>query len=282
MPMLKQQEAPTVIPELRPSEFEMIRDLALKTFGLDLRAGKERLVASRLGKHLRDGGFRSFRQYYDRVRTDTSGDLLIGLIDALTTNHTSFLREPAHFDYLRELLSTEYRLRSRIDIWSAASATGEEPYTLLFTALSCPDRGMFPDVHILASDISTRALSVAKKGMYSRERIATLPGAWTSRFFESAGGPTQEFRQVKAEFRARIAFRRINLIESLPVNTVFPVIFCRNVMIYFNKSTQAELVDRLAAKLEPGGYLFVGHSESLSGIDHSLRYVRPAVYQKQA
>ena len=144
-------------PELRPSEFEMIRDLAMKTFGLELRAGKERLVAARLTKHLRAGGFRTFRQYYDRVRSDSSGELLIGLIDSLTTNHTGFLREPSHFDFLTDLLRTEYRNRHRMDIWCAASATGEEPYTLLFTALSCIERPVLPDVRILASDISTRA-----------------------------------------------------------------------------------------------------------------------------
>ena len=263
--------------ELRPFEFEMIRDLAMRSFGLDLRAGKERLVATRLGKHLRTAGYQSFRQYFDRVRADTSGEMLAGLIDALTTNHTAFLREPVHFDFLRELLCQDFRGRKRIDIWTAASATGEEPYTLLFTALSAAETAIPPDVHILASDISTRALSVAKRGCYSRERLAGLPVAWVNRFFTQADDGNL---QVKPELRSRIAFQRINLIEPLAVNTTFPVIFCRNVMIYFNKATQEALVNRLAAKLEPGGYLFVGHSESLSGINHRLRYVRPAVYQK--
>jgi chemotaxis protein methyltransferase CheR len=267
-------------PELKPSEFEMIRDLAMRTFGLDLRAGKERLVAARLTKHLRAGGFRTFRQYYERVRSDSSGELLIGLIDALTTNHTGFLREPLHFDFLRELLSKEYRARHRMDIWCAASATGEEPYTLLFTALSCPDRPVPPDVRILASDISTRALSVARKAVYSRERVSGLPPEWTKRFLESSKDNAADALQVKPELRSRVTFQRINLVETLPVNTLFPIIFCRNVMIYFNKSTQTDVVARLAAKLEPGGYLFVGHSESLSGVSHPLKYVKPAVYRK--
>jgi chemotaxis protein methyltransferase CheR len=265
-------------PELRPAEFEMIRDLAMKTFGLDLRAGKERLVAARLTKHLRAGGFRTFRQYYDRVQSDRSGEMLTGLIDALTTNHTGFLREPSHFDYLSHLLRTEYRSRHRIDIWCAASATGEEPYTLLFTALSCTDRPA-PDIRVLASDISTRALSVARKAVYSRERIAGLPAEW-KRFLESSRDIPQDSVQVKSDVRGRVTFQRINLVETLPVNTLFPMIFCRNVMIYFNKSTQADVVAKLTAKLEPGGYLFVGHSESLSGVTHSLKYVKPAVYRK--
>ncbi len=268
------------IPELKPGEFEMIRDLAQRTFGLELRAGKERLVATRLGKHLRAGGFPTFRQYCDRVKADASGQLLIGLIDSLTTNHTGFLREASHFDFLAELLCTEYRSRSRFEIWSAASATGEEPYSLLFTGLCCNDRRSPIDVRVLASDISTQALAAARKAVYSRERLSALPPGWITRFFEN--GPAAEGEQfaVKADLRARMTFQRINLIEPLPINNVFPVIFCRNVMIYFNRVTQAELVNRLAAKLEPGGYLFVGHSESLSGIDHNLRYVRPAVYRK--
>jgi chemotaxis protein methyltransferase CheR len=267
-------------PELRPSEFEMIRDLAMKTFGLDLRAGKERLVAARLTKHLRAGGFRTFRQYYDRVRSDSSGELLIGLIDSLTTNHTGFLREPSHFDFLSDLLRTEYRNRHRIDIWCAASATGEEPYTLLFTALSCNERPVPADVRILASDISTRALTSARNAIYSRERVSGLPPEWTKRFLETGKDIPQDSVRVKAELRSRIAFQRINLIEPLPINTLYPVIFCRNVMIYFNKSTQTDVVAKLAAKLEPGGYLFIGHSESLSGMNHTLKYVKPAVYRK--
>jgi chemotaxis protein methyltransferase CheR len=273
-------DSPPVLPELRPSEFEMIRDLAYKSFGLDLRAGKERLVAARLGKRLKAGGFRTFRQYYDKVRSDTSGELLTGLIDALTTNHTGFLREPAHFDFLRELIIKEYRNRCRLDIWCAASATGEEPYTLLFTALSAEEGRLAPDVRVLASDVSTRSLAAGRRGLYARERLKILPAMWITRFFEPAHDGIADSLQVKPELRSRIAFQRINLIEALPPQSMFPIIFCRNVMIYFNKATQTDVVDRLTAKLEPGGYLFVGHSETLSGISHSLQYVRPAVYRR--
>jgi chemotaxis protein methyltransferase CheR len=269
-------------PELKPSEFDMIRDLAQRTFGLELRDGKERLVAARLGKQLKAGGFRTFRHYYDRVKADASGELLIGLIDALTTNHTGFLREPAHFDYLRELICTEYRNRTRFDIWSAASATGEEPYTLLFSALATQDSRPSVDVRIFASDISMRALSIARKGIYTRDRLAVLPAAWVTRFFERPRDASLDQFQVNPDLRSRMSFQRINLIENLPITSTFPVIFCRNVMIYFSKATQTDLVQRLSAKLEPGGYLFVGHSESLSGISHNLRYVRPAVYQRPA
>jgi chemotaxis protein methyltransferase CheR len=268
------------IPELKAAEFEMIRELAFRTFGLDLRGGKERLVATRLGKHLRAGGFRTFRQYYDRVKADTSGELLVSMIDSLTTNHTAFMREPSHFDFLRGLLKGDLRNRKRIDIWCAASATGEEPYTLLLTALTAFDPGLPPDVRILATDISTRALSVAKRAWYSSERLSTLPPGWASRFFDRLPDTAPGSLQVKAKLRAQVTFERVNLIEPLRVSGAYPIIFCRNVMIYFNKTTQGDVVNRLAAKLEPGGYLFIGHSESLSGVEHALQYVRPAVYRK--
>jgi chemotaxis protein methyltransferase CheR len=271
-----------LIPELRPAEFDLIRELAAKSFGLDLRTGKERLVAVRLGKHLRSGGFQTFRQYYDRVCADRTGTMLTGLIDALTTNHTGFVREQAHFDFFRELLQSEYKRRARVDIWCAASSTGEEPYTLLCTGLTASDRTGGPDVRLIASDISTRALAAAQRGVYPCERLAPLPREWVSRFFEQSRDVPPGHLKVKSELRTRATFQRINLVDPLPAIGPFPVIFCRNVMIYFNKATQASLVARLADKLEPGGYLFVGHSESLSGIAHTLRYVRPAVYRKKS
>ena len=170
------------IPELKPAEFELIRELAAKSFGLDLRTGKERLVAVRLGKHVRAGGFRTFRQYYDRVCSDRSGTMLRGLIDALTTNHTGFLREREHFDFLRDLLRGEYKRRARLDIWCAASSSGEEPYSLLCTAIAAADRMGGPDVRVIASDISTRALAAAKHAVYSDERLANIPREWIGSF----------------------------------------------------------------------------------------------------
>jgi chemotaxis protein methyltransferase CheR len=268
----------TDAPGLNASEFELIRQLASQSFGLDLREGKERLVAVRLGKHVRDGGFRSFRQYYDRVRSDRTGTMLSSLIDALTTNHTAFLREPEHFEFYNNRLQEEYRTRRQVNVWCAASSTGEEPYTLVCSALSHPDAGI-PDVRVVASDVSTRALAIAKRGVYDAARIATLPAEWRTKFFEPAQAAPGEVK-VKAQVQARVSFQRVNLVESIPPIGPFSMIFCRNVMIYFSKATQTEVVARLAAKLEPGGYLFVGLSESLSGIPHTLKYVRPAVYRK--
>lgn len=267
-------------PEISAREFALIKSFAYETFGLDLRDGKEKLVSARLGKHMRAGGFKNFEEYLKHVRVDKSGAAITTLIDALTTNHTSFLREQEHFRFLKSDVLPALKGRSRVTVWSAASSTGEEPYSILFTLVSELCSGAGPDVRVLASDISTRVLQTGKAGVYAADRVAGLPPEWLTRFFVRTRDGGSSTYTVKPEFRSRIEFRRVNLMERLPAGESFPVIFCRNVMIYFNKATQTDLVNRLSACLEPGGYLFVGHAESLTGIAHRLKYVKPAIYQK--
>ena len=268
------------IPELKPRDFELIRDLAYQKFGLDLRHGKERLVSSRLGKHIRAGGFASFDAYCRHVSSDSSGEALIAMIDSLTTNHTSFLREQQHFQFLTEIVLPAYLDRPKIDIWCAASSTGEEPYSIVLSLYNELGARRTPDVRIQATDISTRVLAAARKGIYSAERVAALPPDWLRRFFLRGEGKSQGLYRVKPDLAAKIEFRRVNLMDPFPDSVAFQVIFCRNVMIYFDQRTQEDVVNRLAACLEPGGYLFVGHAESLTAVRHDLQYVKPAVYQK--
>ncbi len=268
------------IPELKPRDFELIRDLAYQKFGLDLRHGKERLVSSRLGKHIRAGGFASFDEYFRHVSNDSSGEALIAMIDSLTTNHTSFLREQQHFQFLTETVLPAYLDRPRMDIWCAASSTGEEPYSILLSLHNELGARRTPDLRIQASDISTRVLTAARKGIYSAERVAALPPDWLRRFFLRGEGKSQGFYRVKPDLASKIEFRRVNLMDPFPDSAAYQVIFCRNVMIYFDQKTQEDVVNRLAGCLEPGGYLFVGHAESLTAIRHNLQYVKPAVYQK--
>lgn len=269
-------------PEIKPREFEQIRKFAFETFGLDLRHGKERLVSARLGKQIRAGGFRSFDAYFQHVQLDKTGEALVALIDALTTNHTSFLREQEHFRFLVETILPSIVNRSKFTVWSAASATGEEPYSILCTLLDGSRGRRAPDFRVVATDISTKVLEVAKRGVYPAERTRALPPGWLPQYFLRGEGTSKGFYQIKPEFRAKVEFRRLNLMQPLPWRELFPLVFCRNVMIYFNKTTQADLVNRMAACIEPGGYLFVGHAESLTGIDHPLQYVRPAIYRKPA
>ena len=268
------------IERLQPREFEAIRRLAYEKFGLDLRKGKEELVAARLGKRMREGGFRSFEEYYRHVVQDQSGAALIGMIDALATNHTSFLREAAHFEFLRERVLPGLRERARVELWSAACSTGEEPYTLAFSLCEAWGLEAFRRVRILATDISTKVLAAAQKAVYPAERFQAFPPTWLRQFLLRGEGRWKGHYRIKPEIWSQVEFARLNLVEPFTHIRPFAAIFCRNVMIYFDKPTQEVLVNRLAEILEPGGYLFIGHAESLSSVRHGLTYVQPAVYRK--
>ncbi len=266
----------TRTPTLSPREFDEIREIAYRAFGLDLKSGKEELVAARLGRVVNAGNFGSFHEYARHIAADATGQSLAGLADALTTNHSFFLREAEHFDFFRQHIAPALARRAHADLWCAACATGEEAWTL-----ACVWNEASPgrDFRILASDISNKALRRAQAGEYSVERCAGLPKAWLDRYFERAQAPEAAYR-VNTRLRAQVEFRRINLIQPLPWQRQFAAIFCRNVMIYFDRPTQQDVVRRLTDCLEPGGYLFTGHAESLAGVSHALEYVQPAVYRK--
>jgi chemotaxis protein methyltransferase CheR len=265
--------------EVRPleaREFEEIRRLAHRAFGLDLKAGKEELVSARLRRLVQNGNFHSFREYCRHVLEDRTGESLGAMIDALATNHTAFLREPDHFQFLREQVLPPLALCDGVEIWSAACSTGEEVWTL-----ACVLNEALPSrrIQLAASDISGKALQVAARGVYPAERCQGLPATWLSRYFVPEGRPPGTYR-VNSDVRRQASFQRINLIERFSWPRPFAAIFCRNVMIYFDQQTQEQVVRKLADCLEPGGYLFVGHAESLSRVTHTLEYVRPAVYRK--
>ena len=267
---------PDLVQPLDAREFEQIRALAHRTFGLDLRTGKEELVSARLRKLVRNGGFRSFQDYYQSIVQDRTGEALLAMIDALATNHTSFLREADHFEFLRETVVPWLRTRTSVEIWSAACSTGEEVWTLAMVLNEAmPGRKL----RIHASDISNKALSFAQRAVYPAERCRGVSPPWLTRYFVPEGRPPANY-QVSPTLRAQAAFRRINLVETYSWPAQFPVIFCRNVMIYFDRATQEKVIAGLSQHLEPGGYLFVGHAESLTRVGHSLEYVKPAVYRK--
>lgn len=264
-------------PSLKASQFEKFRRLAYDQFGLNLTEAKHELVAARLGKKLRELKISSYEAYYDLVIADRTGESLIALIDALSTNHTSFLREASHFDFLLQAVLPKLRKRMVIDIWSAPCSTGEEPYSIAVTfleQLGVPPR---PALRIRATDISTRALAVAKKGAYDSDRLVSMPLPLIKKYFRQTGPGSF---QVHDEVRRMVDFERVNLIEPMRASRTFPIIFCRNVMIYFDRPTQERVVANLSQFLEPGGYLLIGHSESLMGVRHSLEYVLPAIYKK--
>ena len=256
---------------LSQREFEKISDLAYRTCGIDLGTGKRELVQARLGKKIRQGHFNSFSQYYDNVVADKTGGELILLLDALTTNFTSFLRESTHFEFLRKVIVPG--LTGQIRIWSAACSTGEEPYTIAISLLAELGMAAANRIHIFASDISSGALATAERAAYEAERFRDFPGDWPKKYLLRGSGNWEGWFRVKPQVRRLVEFRRLNLMESFHPPQLFQV-------IYFNKTTQEQLVNRLASCLEPGGYLLIGHAESLTGLKHPYQYVMPAVYRR--
>lgn len=270
---------PEPVRGLTSREFDKIRSLAREVFGLDLRPGKEELVNARLGKRIRAMNLNSFEEYYQSVLEDRSGERLADFVDALATNHTSFFREAVHFDFLRKIYAPFARSREPFRVWSSACSTGEEPYTIAVTLLEeCGT--LATNARIVASDISRKALNIAQRAIYPEQRVKELPQECLRKYLLYGTGEWNGSYRFKPQVRGMIEFRRQNLMEDFTSLGQFRVIFCRNVMIYFDKATQERLVQRMASLLEPGGYLFIGHAESLMGVTHPLKYVKPAIYQQ--
>jgi len=268
-------------PRVSPEQFQQIRALAYKTFGLDLKQGKEALVSARLQKRVSALGLGTIGEYLRILGADRTGAELTRLIDALTTNFTSFQREPQHFDLLRRQILPEIATSSvRAGIWSAGCSTGEEPYTILMHAAEALGEQNLAKLRLLATDISTQALEKAKAAVYPADRLSSIPEAWRKKYLQKGVGAREGQFRVRKELAARVEFRRLNLMEPFEDAGTFRVIFCRNVMIYFDKPTQERLVSRFAGRLEPLGWLFIGHSEGLMGIRNELEYVMPAVYRR--
>ncbi|HWD19208.1 MAG TPA: protein-glutamate O-methyltransferase CheR [Verrucomicrobiae bacterium] len=273
---------------IAPRDYDFICQLVYDHSRIKLGADKRELVTSRLAKRLRALHLDDYSAYCNFLRSPAGADELRELIDRISTNHTHFFREMKHFDFLRETVLPAWKARGAarpacFRVWSAASSSGEEPYSLaifLSEYLAPPTSGQW---QIEGSDISTRILEKAAAGIYESQRVESMPRAWLQRCFQRGHGNWEGNYRIKAEWRARVRFHHLNLLQSeYPFTELFEVIFCRNVMIYFDRATQEDLVRRLARRLAPGGYLMVGHSESLSGIRHELRGVKPAIYQKPA
>ncbi|MCX7816631.1 MAG: protein-glutamate O-methyltransferase CheR [Syntrophales bacterium] len=268
--------------ELSDSDFEKISRFVYDYCGIYLHEGKRELIKTRLGKRLRAGNFKSFAEYYRYVTSPQGADELIAMIDAISTNLTYFFREERHFQKLMTIVTSLYLNGGRswgIKIWSAGCSTGEEAYTIAICLKEC--LGLKPvSIKILATDISTQALKTAVTGIYPMEKVQKVPHEILRRYFQYGQGSFEGYVRVKDEIKNLVEFRRFNLIDEPPSDFRFDIIFCRNVMIYFDRETQATLVSRLHRCLNKGGFLFVGHSESLSGLKHPFRYVEPGVYKK--
>ncbi len=260
---------------LTPTDFEQVRHLAQSSCGIHLTEGKRAMVSSRLERLVRRHGFRSFGEYISFLSVRRHGAEFTEFVDTLTTNHSGFWREPEHFLFLQRNVFPSHR--SRIRIWSAACATGEEPHTIAMCAL---DAGLV-NCNITATDISRGALNAAVTGEYDATKLTGLPVGWPERWFQRAKNGPDSLRAVAPSVRALISFQPINLLESFLHLGQFDVIFCRNVMIYFEQETRDQLVERLADRLVEGGYLFTGHSETLLRLPRTLDYVQSATYRKR-
>jgi len=266
--------------ELDRNQFQEISRIIYQQCGISLKSGKEALVRARLMKRLRALQIRSVKEYMDLISSEKGRSEIGTLIDVMTTNKTSFFRESAHFDYLADEILPEVD-HQRLRFWSAACSSGEEPYTLamvLREAIPAIDQ---KDILVLSTDISTEMLETARTGIYSHDRMAGIPRPFVQKYFERISNGTEQRYRVGPGLRKLIRLAPLNLMQPWPMKGPFNVIFCRNVMIYFDRPTQQRLVNRFWDLLEPGGFLFVGHSEGLSGIRHEFQYMKPAVYKKR-
>ncbi|NIT59819.1 MAG: methyltransferase domain-containing protein [Aliifodinibius sp.] len=259
---------------LKPAEFKKIQTKIYDYCGINLHEGKQALVRSRVMKRIRKLGLQNFAHYLDYLERDSSGEEFLALVDVLTTNKTSFFRESQHFKFIRDNVLPQINGR-QVKWWSAGCSTGEE-------AVSCSiiiRENINPkSVKLLGTDISRDVIKTAKRGVYPAKSVKGISPKLVSKYFQKA---SEGQYQIAENVRNMITYGRLNLKKNWPLNGPFQVIMCRNVMIYFNRETQQELVARFREILEPGGYLFLGHSESIASADRNFENISPAVYRKK-
>lgn len=273
--------------DLTHKDYERIRRLVYAKSGINFGDHKMQLVRARLRKRLRELCLASFHDYYNYVERDHTGEELVRLLDAITTNTTHLFREDRHFQFLSRTVRQWVEQKSwreknsSLRIWSAGCSSGEEPHSIAMVADDALRDHPSVQLRILASDLSVGILSKAKAGLYDPHRIGTVPHKYRQRYFRVYDDNGKRMLQIVPELRRAIRFARFNLMtKTFPFRHGFHIIFCRNVMIYFDRPTQRALVHRFTDQLRPSGFLLIGHSESLNAIEHGLTYVEPTVYRK--
>lgn len=272
-------------PQLADAEFDFIRHVIAENAGIVLGPNKRQLVQGRLGRRLRELHLDSYEAYCNHVR-ESGPEELVGLINALTTNVTAFFRENHHFEALANYMLPEAFRRNqhsrRIRIWSAGCSTGEEAYCLAMVAREAMPAGQRWDLKILATDIDSDVVAAAHDGIYPLDRLVSVTKERLQRHFRKGAGDNAGNAKANAELGQLISFRTLNLMHSWPMSGPFDIIFCRNVMIYFDQQTRERLVGRFAEMLIPDGYLCLGHSESIHGTGGPFRLVGKTIYRKSA
>lgn len=267
---------------LRDNEFYHIKDIVYRECGIRLTDMKKALVQARLMKRLRElkiGGYEDYCRYLN----DNYDIEIINLINCITTNKTDFFREPKHFDFLREIALPEFERSGRktIKIWSAGCSIGAEPYSIAITALEYFQGKHLPEIKILATDIDTQVLQKGEEGIYCLNDVDSMDIEILKKYFKRGTGENAGFFRVKDAARNLVSFRRLNLLdESYPMRGHFDIIFCRNVIIYFDAPSRARLFDKFHECLAGDGYLIMGHSETLAGMTSRFRYAGHTIYSK--
>lgn len=264
-------------------EFLRVSIFLKNKYGIDMTKKKE-IVSGRLDNFIRNHDFENYHDFMNSLEVDDTGELEKELVNLLTTNHTYFMREPEHFEFLRKevlpYLKKKEQGRKDLCIWCAASSTGEEPYTVamvLMDFLGLEHEKW--DTKVLATDISTNVLQQAVSGVYGAEQISSLPGAWKRRFFRQVSG--EDSYMATQELKDQVIFRKFNLMDRFPFKRKMHVVFLRNVMIYFDEKTKNELIRKVYDVMEPGGYLFIGQTETINREYAPFQMIRPSIFRKE-
>jgi chemotaxis protein methyltransferase CheR len=271
---------------LKDSDFQKFSHYVYDMSGINLHGGKKELVKARLGKIFRERNFRSLKDYYNHVINDKSGHELVRLLDSISTNLTYFFREPQHFEFLSksvlpEIINEKECSRDNcLRFWSAGCSSGEEAYSIAIAVNEALGSSVKWQTKIVATDLSTKVLAIGKTGIYEQDKVKNIPYDLKSKYFQKGENRYKGYFRVKEATRNKISFQRVNFIENFHFAEPFDVIFCRNVMIYFDNPTKEFLIDRIYVNTVKGGYLFVGHAESLTCIKHGFKYIKPSIYKK--
>jgi chemotaxis protein methyltransferase CheR len=283
---MKETPLQTATIKLSTAEFERLSKFIYDHCGINLQIQKKVLVESRLQKRLRAQNISSFKQYWDFLNSPQGmKEELVHMIDVVTTNKTDFFREPQHFEFMKSVALPELHQvikgRRPLRVWSSACSSGEEPYTLAMVLQDFALLHQGFDYRIMATDISTKVLNDAAIAIYAKTKTADIPLPVMRKYFLKSKDPSNQTVRVVPELRNKVQFKRLNLKDdSWSIDATYDIIFCRNVMIYFDRPSQEAVVNKLIAKLPPGGYFFIGHSESLQGMDLPLKLLRPTMYKK--
>lgn len=271
--------------KLSDEDFKRLSEFIYREYGIKMPPAKKVMLQGRLQKRLRELDITSFREYVDYVFSAQGQDEVIHMMDVVSTNKTDFFREPVHFEFLAQEVvphfgrATEFRYP--LKIWSAGCSSGEEPYTIAIILMECKEKFPALDFHILGTDISTRILQTAIDAIYKENRIEGIPLQILKKYFLRSKDRTNPTVRLIPEIRRKVTYMRLNLMESVyPVPDIYDVIFCRNVLIYFDRPTQERVINKLCMHLKPGGFFFLGHSESVTGMVVPLRQIKPTIFVK--